>query len=71
MFARVLRVLAAFAFMVLFLESVVAAVRWWQGETPDLLHRVLALLAPVLIWIWARHFSVLGCSRCPPPEDQR
>lgn len=65
---RLLTVLAAFAFMVLFLESVVAAVRWWHGEALAWPERVLALLLPVLIAVWARYFSVFGCGagRCLP-----
>jgi len=65
------KIFAAFAFFVLFLESVAAAVRWWQGEATGAGERLLALLMPLLILIWARRYSVFGCGggRCLTPRE--
>lgn len=73
MLRRVIKLLAAFGFMVWFLEAVVAAVRWWHGDTLTPFDRFLAATLPVLILLWARYFSVLACNGCAARfrRDQR
>ncbi|MCL6556712.1 MAG: hypothetical protein K6T56_10155 [Burkholderiales bacterium] len=55
------KILAAFTFFVLFVESVAAAVRWWHGDALTLWQKLAALALPLLIFVWARYFSVFGC----------
>ena len=65
---------AAFAYMVLLIEAIRAAVAWWQGELaqPGWGDVVLIALLPLLAWIWWRYISPFGradCAKClPPPE---
>lgn len=71
---RALLLAAAFAYMVLLIEAVRAAVAWWRGEAPlGPFDYALASALPALAWIWWRHFSMFrkGCGKAacaPPPE---
>ena len=64
---------AGFAYMVLLIEAVRAAVSWWRGEAAlgPLDYALLAAL-PLLAWIWLRHLSVFrkdcGKAACRPPS---
>lgn len=65
--------IAGFAYMVLLIEALRAAVTWWHGELPQPGWTDMALIAvlPVLIWIWWRYLSPFGkdCQKCAlPPE---
>jgi ABC-type Fe3+-siderophore transport system permease subunit len=65
---------AAFAYMVLLIEAIRAAVAWWNGELtqPDWSDIALIGLLPVLAWVWWRYISPFGrpdCQKCAlPPE---
>lgn len=65
---------AGFAYMVLLIEAVRAAVNWWRGEAVSgMLDYVLIGALPLLAWIWWRYFSMFrkdcGKAACAlPPE---
>ncbi len=44
-------------------------------QGPDALHGWqwgLLMLLPGLLWVWGRHYSILGCGgACPPPGEDR
>ncbi len=66
---------AAFAYMVLLIEAVRAAVAWWHGEAAlTMLDYALVAALPLLAWIWFRHLSVFrkdcGKAACLLPEDR-
>ena len=71
---RVALIAAAFAYMVLLIEAIRAAVAWWKGELaqPGWSDIALIVLLPVLVWIWWRYISPFGrpdCQKCAlPPE---
>lgn len=71
----ILKIGIAFAFMVAFLESVIAAAKWWRGDTLAWWEWVLAAALPILVGVYLRYFSVFGCrqGQCltPPDESQR
>jgi hypothetical protein len=72
---RALLLAAGFAYMVLFIEAVRAAVAWWQGETAlGPLDFALIGALPFLAWIWWRHLSMFrkDCARaaCSLPEER-
>ena len=50
----IVKIALAFAFMVAFLESVVAAVKWWRGGELAWWEWGLAGALPILIGIWLR-----------------
>ena len=65
---------AAFAYMVLLIEAIRAAVAWWQGELaqPGWGDVALIALLPLLVWIWWRYISPFGrpdCAKCLPPSE--
>ena len=65
---------AGFAYMVLLIEAIRAAVAWWQGELaqPGWSDIALTALLPLLVWIWWRHISPFGrpgCAKCLPPSE--
>lgn len=67
---------AGFAYMVLLIEAIHAAVAWWQGELPQPGWSDIALIAalPVLVWVWWRYLSPFGrdCQKCAlPPETEK
>jgi len=72
---RLVLLAAGFAYMVLLIEAVRAAVAWWRGETelalPDF---ALIGLLPILAWIWWRHLSTFrkdcGKAGCAMPEER-
>lgn len=67
-----LRVLAAFGFMVGLIEAVIAASKWWRGEKLTSWEWVLLGALPILFGIYLRYFSIFGCThgRClTPPDD--
>jgi len=71
---RLLLLAAAFAYMVLLIESLRAAVAWWHGEAAlGLLDYLLIAALPLLAWIWLRHFSMFrkDCAKgvCVLPDD--
>ncbi|MCX7170035.1 MAG: hypothetical protein NTY41_06995 [Proteobacteria bacterium] len=65
---------AGFAYMVLLIEAIRAAVAWWKGELtqPGCGDIALIALLPLLVWIWWRYISPFGRDDCPkcalPPE---
>ncbi len=70
---RLLLLAAAFAYMVLLIEAVRAAVAWWRGDAAlGPLDFMLIGLLPLLAWIWFRHFSMFrkDCAKgvCVPPD---
>lgn len=70
----ILRLLLGMGFGFAFLQSIVTTVNWWQGTQPMTLWDWLWVgVFPVLLWIYFRHFSVLGCKNpaCLLPEDKR
>jgi hypothetical protein len=75
MLRRLLLLAAGFAYMVLLIEAVRAAVAWWQGEAEaEWLDYALIGALPVLAWVWWRHLSMFrpGCAEgacLPPPRD--
>lgn len=67
---------AGFAYMVLLIEAIRAAVAWWQGELAQPGWSDIALIAalPVLVWVWWRYLSPFGrdCQKCAlPPETEK
>ncbi len=71
---RILMLGAGFAYLVLLIEAIRAAVAWWKGELAQPGWDDIALLGllPVLLWIWWRYISPFGqdCPKCAlPPED--
>ncbi|MDA8255968.1 MAG: hypothetical protein M0Z99_10100 [Betaproteobacteria bacterium] len=67
---------AGFAYMVLLIEAIRAAVAWWQGELAQPGWSDIALIAalPVLAWVWWRYISLFGrdCPKCAlPPETEK
>ncbi|MBM3391755.1 MAG: hypothetical protein FJY34_07240 [Betaproteobacteria bacterium] len=72
---RLLLLVAGFAYMVLLIEAVRAAVAWWRGEAdPGPLDFALIGLLPILAWIWWRHLSMFrkdcGKAACALPEER-
>jgi len=70
---RIALLATGFAYMVLLIEALRAAVAWWHGELtqPDWMDITLIAVLPVLIWIWWRYLSPFGrdCQKCAlPPE---
>lgn len=65
-----MKIAVAFTFMVAFLESVVAAAKWWRGDPLVWWEGTLAAALPILIGIYLRHYSVFGCGRCLAPNDR-
>lgn len=71
---RIALIAAAFAYMVLLIEAIRAAVAWWKGELtqPGWSDIALIALLPLLVWIWWRYISPFGrpdCQKCAlPPE---
>lgn len=64
---------AGFAYMVLLIEALRAAVAWWHGELtqPGWSDMALIALLPLLVWVWWRYISPFGrdCPKCAlPPE---
>jgi hypothetical protein len=51
------------AFALCFFQSVTVAVAWWTGElsAPDPLDWLWIALLPLLIGVYLRYFSVVGC----------
>lgn len=71
---RLLLLAAGFAYMVLLIEAIRAAVAWWRGDLaqPGWDDIVLLGLLPILLWVWWRHISPFGrdCPKCiQPPVD--
>ena len=70
---RIALLVAGFAYMVLLIEALRAAVAWWHGEPAQPGWSDIALIAalPALIWIWWRYISPFGrdCPRCALPPD--
>lgn len=70
---RIALLAAGFAYMVLLIEAVRAAVAWWRDELPQAGWTDLALIAmlPALIWIWWRYLSPFGrdCRACASTPD--
>lgn len=68
---------AGFAYMVLLIEAIRAAVAWWRGELAQPGWGDVALIAvlPLLVWTWWRYLSPFGrdCQKCalPPDADRR
>ena len=62
-----------FAYMVLLIEALHAAVAWWRDELaqPGWSDIALIALLPLLVWIWWRYISPFGrkCSKCVLPPD--
>jgi hypothetical protein len=63
-----------FAYMVLLIEALHAAVTWWRDELAQPGWSDIALIGalPVLIWIWWRYISPFGqpeCQKCALPPD--
>ena len=70
---RIALLAAGFAYRVLLIEAIRAAVVWWRGELAQPGWDDIALMAllPVLAWIWWRQISPFGreCPKCAlPPE---
>lgn len=74
---RLLLLSAGFAYMVLLIEAIRAAVAWWKGELaqPGWSDIGLIALLPLLVWIWWRYISPFGqpdCQKCAlPPETHK
>jgi len=74
---RLLLLSAGFAYMVLLIEAIRAAVAWWKGELAQPGWSDIALIAalPLLVWIWWRYISPFGqpeCRKCAlPPETDK
>ena len=67
---------AGFAYMVLLIEALRAAVAWWKGELaqPGWTDMILLAALPLLVWIWWRYLSPFGrdCRKCAlPPQPER
>ena len=62
-----------FAYMVLLIEALHAAVAWWRDELaqPGWSDIALIALLPLLVWVWWRYLSPFGrnCSKCVLPPD--
>jgi len=71
---RLLLLGAGFAYMVLLIEAIRAAVAWWHGELAQPGGSDIALIGvlPLLVWVWWRYISPFGqpdCQKCAlPPE---
>lgn len=66
------KIAVAFAFLVAFLESVIAAAKWWRGGELVWWEWLLAGALPLLIALYLRCFSIFGCGRGQcllPPDD--
>lgn len=66
---------AGFAYMVLLIEAVRAAVAWWRDETdPGPLDFALIGLLPILAWVWWRYLSMFrkdcGKGVCDLPGEE-
>lgn len=71
---QLVRLLAAFAFMVALIEAIRVAVAWWRGELaePAVIDWLLLGALPLLGWIWWRYFSVFACrEQCEPNPASR
>jgi hypothetical protein len=72
---KVLLLAAGFAYMVLLIEAVRAAVAWWLGEAAlDPLDFALIGALPILAWVWWRYLSMFrkdcGKAACALPENR-
>lgn len=71
----VAKIALTFTFMVAFLESFIAGVKWWRGEALVWWEWVLLGALPVLIGIYLRYFSIFGRGKgqclLPPDDAQR
>lgn len=74
---RVAFLVAGFAYMVLLIAALHAAVAWWHDELAQPGWGDMALIAvlPLLVWVWWRYISPFGsvCQKCalPPQADRR
>ncbi len=68
----IVKIALAFAFMVAFLESVVAGAKWWRGDALAWWEWGLVGALPILIGIYLRYFSIFGYGRgqCLTPPDK-
>ena len=64
---------AGFAYMVLLIEALHAAVAWWHDEMaqPGWSDVALIMVLPVLVWIWWRYLSPFqpACQKCALPTE--
>jgi hypothetical protein len=71
---RIALLAAGFAYMVLLIEALRAAVAWWHDELAQPGWTDIALIGvlPLLIWIWWRYISPFGradCQKCALPRE--
>ncbi|MDD3517611.1 MAG: hypothetical protein PHQ14_04620 [Chromatiales bacterium] len=58
------------ALLLCLFQSVMVTVAWWQGRLyPDLFDWLWIAALPVLVGVYLRYFSVLGCRQCQPADD--
>lgn len=60
------RSLALFVVLVALFQGLPVAVEAWQArQWPDSIAAWLRLaLLPIALWLYLRHFSILGCRQC-------
>lgn len=64
------RALALFLVLLALFQSLPVAIESWQArQWPDTVGEWLRLaLLPAALWLYLRHFSVLGCRYCAHPD---
>lgn len=67
------RILALFVVLVTLFQGLPVAVEAWQArQWPDSFVSWLRLaLLPLALWLYLRHFSILGCRQCSPDDRFR
>lgn len=67
------RIFALFVVLLTLFQGLPVAVEAWQaGQWPDSFAGWLRLaLLPVALWLYLRHFSILGCRQCPTDDRLR
>ena len=64
------RPLLLFLLLLLLFPAAASVARWFQGASLGWLEWAGVLAFPLLLWLWWRHFSIIGCRQCVAPPDE-
>jgi uncharacterized membrane protein YhaH (DUF805 family) len=61
-----------FVLLLLLFPATTSVARWIEGNALGIWEWLGVIAFPLLAWVWARHFSVLGCEEgCARPDKPR